>query len=51
MDAIKFIEPDIISNGAVFPDEKLFTQLEMLQDFDQNQRRLLNRLWTEIKLR
>lgn len=51
MDAIKFIEPDIISNSAVFPDEKLFTRLEMLQDFDQNQRRLLNRLWTEIKLR
>jgi len=51
MDAIKFIEPDIISNSAVFPDEKLFAQLEMLQDFDQNQRRLLNRLWTEIKLR
>jgi spermidine/putrescine transport system substrate-binding protein len=51
MDAIKYIEPDIISNNAVFPDEKLFTRLEMLQDFDQNQRRLLNRLWTEIKLR
>jgi spermidine/putrescine transport system substrate-binding protein len=51
MDAIKYIEPDIISNSAVFPDEKLFARLEMLQDFDQNQRRLLNRLWTEIKLR
>jgi spermidine/putrescine transport system substrate-binding protein len=51
MDAIRFIKPDIISNSAVFPDEELFTRLEMLQDFDQNQRRLLNRLWTEIKLR
>jgi spermidine/putrescine transport system substrate-binding protein len=51
MDAIRFIEPDIISNSAVFPDENLFTRLEMIQDLDQNQRRLLNRLWTEIKLR
>ena len=51
INAIKFIEPGIINNNAVFPDKNLFTRLEMIQDFDQNQRRLLNRLWTEIKLR
>ncbi len=51
INALKFIEPNIINNKAVFPDQNLFARLEMLQDFDQNQRRLLNRIWTEIKLR
>lgn len=51
MDAMKFIQPDIIRNNAVFPDKDSLAKLEMLQDFDRNQRRLLSRLWTEIKLR
>lgn len=51
MDAMKAIQPDIARNKAIFPDKKLLTRLEMLQDFDRNQRRLLSRLWTEIKLR
>ena len=51
INALKFIEPNIVNNKAVFPDENLFARLEMLQDFDQNQRRLLNRIWTEVKLR
>lgn len=50
-DAIKFFKPEIINNKIVFPNNDLFMRLEMLQDFDRNQRRLLNRLWTEIKLR
>ena len=30
---------------------ELLGRLEMLRDFDRKQRRLLSRLWTEIKLR
>lgn len=51
IDAIKSIHPDISRNKAIFPDKKILARLEMLQDFDRNQRRLLSRLWTEIKLR
>jgi len=51
MDAMKSIQPDITRNKAIFPDNKILARLEMLQDLDRNQRRLLSRLWTEIKLR
>ncbi|TDI78817.1 MAG: spermidine/putrescine ABC transporter substrate-binding protein [Betaproteobacteria bacterium] len=51
MDAMKSIHPDIIRNKAIFPDKKILARLEMLQDLDRNRRRLLSRLWTEIKLR
>lgn len=51
MDAIQFIRPEIADNKAVFPDQELLARLEMLQDLDRRQRRLLSRLWTEIKLR
>ena len=50
-DAMKAIHPDIAKNKAIFPDKKLLSRLEMLQDLDRNQRRKLSRLWTEIKLR
>lgn len=50
-DAMKAIHPDIVKNKAIFPDKKLLSRLEMLQDLNRNQRRLLSRLWTEIKLR
>ena len=51
MNAIQFIQPEIADNKAVFPDLELLARLEMLQDLDRKQRRLLSRLWTEIKLR
>lgn len=51
MDARQFIRPEIADNKAVFPDQELLARLEMLQDLDRRQRRLLSRLWTEIKLR
>jgi spermidine/putrescine transport system substrate-binding protein len=50
-DAMRFIEPEIASNKAIFPDAEVLSRLEMLQDLDRRQRRLLSRLWTEIKLR
>ena len=51
MSAVQFIQPEIIDNKAIFPDQELFTRLEMIQDLDRTQRRRLSRLWTEIKLR
>jgi spermidine/putrescine transport system substrate-binding protein len=50
-DAMRFISPEIASNKAIFPDAELLNRLEMLRDLDRRQRRLLSRLWTEIKLR
>jgi spermidine/putrescine transport system substrate-binding protein len=50
-DAMKAIHPDIAKNKAIFPDKESLSRLEMLQDLDRNRRRLLSRLWTEIKLK
>ena len=49
--AIQSIRKDIIENKTIFPNQESFTRLEMLRDFNRNQRRLLGRIWTEIKLR
>jgi spermidine/putrescine transport system substrate-binding protein len=51
MDAMQYIKPEIAQNEAIFPDPELLARLEMLRDLDRKQRRLLSRLWTEIKLR
>ena len=51
LDALQYIQPGIASNKAIFPDPELMGRLEMLRDLDRKQRRLLSRLWTEIKLR
>lgn len=51
MDAMQYVRPEIASNKAIFPDPELLSRLEMLRDLDRRQRRLLSRLWTEIKLR
>jgi spermidine/putrescine transport system substrate-binding protein len=50
-DAMQYIRPEIANNEAIFPDTELLSRLEMLRDLDRKQRRLLSRLWTEIKLR
>lgn len=51
MEAMKYIKPDIASNTAVFPDREGLKRLEMLRDLDPKHRRLLSRIWTEIKVR
>ncbi|HKX52314.1 MAG TPA: spermidine/putrescine ABC transporter substrate-binding protein [Nitrosospira sp.] len=51
LDALQYIQPEIANNKAIFPDPELIARLEMLRDLDRKQRRLLSRLWTEIKLR
>lgn len=47
--ALPFIKPEIRAIGAIFPDEQTAKRLEQLKDMTPQQRRLLNRLWTEIK--
>lgn len=49
--AMAYIRPEIADNLAVFPDATALRKLEMLRDLDRRQRRVLNRIWTEIKLR
>ena len=50
-DAMQYIRPDIAANEAVFPDKAALAHMEMLRDLDRKQRRLLNRMWIEIKVR
>ena len=50
-DALQYINPEIAQNPAVFPDRSQQGRLEMLRDLDRHQRRVLSRIWTEIKLR
>ena len=39
------------SNRNLFPDAAEFRRLQILRDYDRRTRRLLNRLWVEIKVR
>jgi len=50
-DAMRYIDPAIAANQAVFPTADIQSRLEMLKDLDRNQRRVLSRMWTEIKVR
>lgn len=50
-EAMQYVQPEIAANKAIFPSRELLARLEMLRDLDRKQRRLLSRLWTEIKLR
>ena len=51
LDAMRYVKPEIAQNPAIFPDKQRLSGLEMLRDLDRNQRRILSRMWTEIKLR
>jgi spermidine/putrescine transport system substrate-binding protein len=50
-DALRTIRPEIAHNPAVFPDAVTLQRLHMMRDLDRRSRRVLNRIWTEIKLR
>jgi spermidine/putrescine transport system substrate-binding protein len=47
--ALPFIKPEIRAIEAIFPDEQTAKRLEQLKDMTPPQRRLMNRIWTEIK--
>ena len=49
--AMPRVDAKIAANEAIFPDAEKFKQLEMLRDYDRRTRRVLNRLWVEIKVR
>lgn len=49
--ALPFIEPAIAANRAIFPTPDIQRRLEMLKDMGRTQRRVLSRMWTEIKVR
>jgi spermidine/putrescine transport system substrate-binding protein len=50
-EAMRHILPELASNETVFPTSESLARLEMLHDLDRRQRRFLNRIWTEIKVR
>ena len=50
-DALQYIRPEVAHNPAVSPGPVQLARLEMLRDLDRHQRRVLSRIWTEIKLR
>ena len=49
LDAVQYIKPEILTNPAIFPDKAVEAKLEQLTDLTTAQRRLRNKLWTEIK--
>jgi len=49
--ATPHISPEIAGNPAIFPTASDMRRLEMLRDFDPATRRVLSRMWTEIKVR
>jgi len=49
--AMQYIRPEIAANRAIFPDKAALARMEMLHALDRKQRRLLNRMWIEIKVR
>jgi spermidine/putrescine transport system substrate-binding protein len=51
LDALRYIKPGSAQDPAIFPDAQHLARLEMLRELDRNQRRVLSRIWTEIKLR
>ena len=50
-DARKYIKPELLKLPAVFPPKDVQAKLEQLKDLTVAQRRLRNKLWTEIKAR
>jgi spermidine/putrescine transport system substrate-binding protein len=51
LEAMQYIDDVVKENRAVFPDPKAMKKLEAIKDLPRKERRLMNRLWTEIKVR
>jgi len=49
--AMQYIEPAVKDNPAVFPSPEVMKKLQQLRDLPRKERRLMNRLWTEVKVR
>ena len=48
---MKYVKPELTKMQPVFPDAVTSARLEMLKDQDAKTRRLMNKLWTEIKVK
>jgi spermidine/putrescine transport system substrate-binding protein len=49
LEARKFIKPELLKYPAIFPPKEVQAKLEQLTELTASQRRLRNKLWTEIK--
>jgi putrescine transport system substrate-binding protein len=47
--AAKFVNPDVLSNPAVYPDEKVMQRLYTLKPLTEEEDRALTQAMTEIK--
>lgn len=50
-EAMAYIKSNIARDPSIFPNDQALKRLEMLRDLDRRKRRILNRIWIEIKLR
>jgi spermidine/putrescine transport system substrate-binding protein len=48
-DAMKYIKPELLKYPAIFPPKDVQAKLEQLKELTPAQRRLRNKLWTEVK--
>ena len=49
--AMALIRPEIASNPAIFPGPEQLAKMQQLRELTRAERRLLNRMWIEIKVR
>ncbi|MBI3286377.1 MAG: spermidine/putrescine ABC transporter substrate-binding protein [Burkholderiales bacterium] len=49
--ALPLIAPEITGDRNIFPDAERMRRLEMIRDFGPAERRILGRMWIEIKVR
>ncbi len=49
--AMRLIRPEIAGNRAIFPGPEQLAKMQQLRELTRAERRLLNRMWIEIKVR
>jgi spermidine/putrescine transport system substrate-binding protein len=49
--AMQYVRPELAANPAIFPSAERFQKMQSVRDHDRKTRRLLNRLWVEVKVR
>lgn len=50
-DAVRLIYPEIARDPDIFSDAERLKRLEMIRDLEFRERRVLSRMWTEIKVK
>ncbi len=49
--AMRYVRPSIADNPTLFPPPDALARMQQLRDLDRRERRALNRMWIEIKVR